>query len=70
MMGVQKPLFMFQRWSWAFRNGKGLLVNTNNGLERQNKIFKYKYLEEKKNYSMSGMVRVLVQEYLPGMMMR
>ncbi|CAC5403653.1 unnamed protein product [Mytilus coruscus] len=37
-----------KRWSWAFRNGKGLLVNTNNGLERQNKTFKYKYLEEEK----------------------
>lgn len=58
-----------ERWSWAFRNGKGLLVNTNNGLERQNKVFKYKYLEEKRNSSVSGMITILLMEYLPGMMM-
>nr|XP_054765901.1 uncharacterized protein LOC129272829 [Lytechinus pictus] len=56
-----------KRWVWAFRADTGLQVNTNNGLERQNKLFKYKYLEKKNDHSISGMVTVLVNEYLPSM---
>nr|XP_054769966.1 uncharacterized protein LOC129277817 [Lytechinus pictus] len=57
----------FKRWVWAFRSEKGLLVNTNNGLERQNRTFKYSFLEQKKDHSISSMVSVLVTEFLPSM---
>ncbi|KAL5014150.1 hypothetical protein ScPMuIL_008420 [Solemya velum] len=59
-----------KRWVWAYRFGFGLLVNTNNGLERQNKVFKYTYLEEKKNNSLSAMVKILITDYLPAMMLK
>lgn len=58
-----------KRWVWAHRYGQGLLVNTNNGLERQNKIFKYKFLEQRKDNHLSGMISSLVSEYLPAMML-
>ncbi len=45
-------------------------VNTTNGLERQNKSFKYSYLERKKSLSLSGMVTILVTEYLRNMQRR
>ncbi|KAL5015206.1 hypothetical protein ScPMuIL_009476 [Solemya velum] len=60
----------YKRWVWAYRFGFGLLVNTNNGLERQNKVFKYTYLEEKKNNSLSAMVKILITDYLPAMMLK
>ncbi|XP_062587621.1 uncharacterized protein LOC134249268 [Saccostrea cucullata] len=59
-----------KRWVWAYRYGKGLLVNTNNGLERQNKIFKYKFLEQRKDNHLSGMISSLITEYLPAMMLK
>ncbi|XP_033724762.1 uncharacterized protein LOC117314765 [Pecten maximus] len=59
-----------KRWVWANRFGKGLLVNTNNGLERQNKTFKYQFLEQRKNNNLSGMISTLLQEYLPSMMLK
>jgi hypothetical protein len=40
-------------------------VNTNNGLERQNQVFKYTYLQRHKNNSLSGMLSVLIEEFLP-----
>ncbi|KAK3093881.1 hypothetical protein FSP39_021404, partial [Pinctada imbricata] len=59
-----------ERWVWAYRFGRGVLVNTNNGLERQNKLFKYTFLEQKKNNSLSAMVTTLVNDYLPSMMLK
>lgn len=40
-------------------------VNTNNGLERQNKLFKYTYLKSHRNNSLSGMPTILIEEFLP-----
>ena len=44
-------------------------VNTNNGVERQNKLFKYSYLKIKKkshkNNSLSVMLTVLIEDFLP-----
>jgi hypothetical protein len=59
-----------QRWVWAYRYGKGVLVNTNNGLERQNKIFKYSFLEKRKDNTLSAMITALVNEYIPTMMLK
>ncbi|KAK3755969.1 hypothetical protein QZH41_016829, partial [Actinostola sp. cb2023] len=51
-----------KRWVWAFREeGFAVMVNTNNGLERQNKLFKYSYLHNHKNTSLSGMLNILIE---------
>ena len=44
-----------------------LLINisTNNGVERQNESFKYGFLAQKKNNSLSGMLTVLIEEFFP-----
>ena len=40
-------------------------VNTNNGVERQNKLLKYSYLKSHKNNSLSVMLTVLIEDFLP-----
>ena len=40
-------------------------VNTNNGVERQNKLFKYSYLKSHENNSLSVMLTVLIEDFLP-----
>ena len=55
----------FQRWVWACRKERFLVnVNTNNGVERQNESFKYSYLQQFKNSSTTGMLTILVEEFL------
>ena len=58
--------FLFQRRAIAFRNeGFNVKVNTNNGLERQNQVFKSNYLLGHKSKSLSAMLTVLIEQYLP-----
>jgi len=40
-------------------------VNTNNGVERQNFTFKYNYLAGRRGASLSAMLAILVEEFLP-----
>ena len=40
-------------------------VNTNNGVERKNKDFKYEFLSQHRNNTLIGMVVVLVEQFLP-----
>ena len=40
-------------------------VDTNNGVERQNKDFKYEYLKQFKDNTLSGMLTVLIERFLP-----
>ena len=42
-----------------------IVVDTNNGVERQNKDFKYEYLKQFKDNTLSGMVTVLIEQFLP-----
>ena len=42
-----------------------IVVDTNNGVERQNKDFKYKYLRQFKDNTLSGMLTVLIELFLP-----
>jgi len=51
---------------WAFRQNRFMVsVNTNNGIERQNESLKYQYLKDRKSNSLSGMVTILIEEFLP-----
>ena len=40
-------------------------VDTNNGVERQNKDFKYEYLKQFKDNTLSGILTVLIEQFLP-----
>ena len=42
-----------------------IVVHTNNGIEQKNRDFKYEYLRQYKDNSVSGMATVLVEQYLP-----
>ena len=55
-----------QKWAWAFRKDRLLtIINTNNGVERQNKAFKYEYLNGYKHSTLSVMLTVLIEDFLP-----
>ena len=56
----------FQRWVQAFHIvDMEVAVNTNNGVERQNEALKYEYLVGLKNCSLSEMLTVVVENFLP-----
>ena len=42
-----------------------IVVDTNNGVERQNKEFKYEYLKQFKDNTLSGMLTVMIEQFLP-----
>ena len=49
---------------WAYKKERLLVnLNTNNGFERQNKSFKYSYLQRFKNSSLAGMVTILIEGF-------
>ena len=51
---------------WAFRKeAMMLVVNTNNGVERQNKEFKLSYMKDIRDKSVSSVVTTLVKSFLP-----
>ena len=43
-----------------------IVVDTNNGVEHQNKDFENEYLKQFKDNSLSGMLTVLIEQFLPG----
>jgi hypothetical protein len=55
---------LLQMWVWAYRNAMlTLIVNTNNGVESQNKVFKHDYLAPYRVKSISGLLGVLIEDY-------
>ena len=53
---------------WVKCLGDGIIevaLNTNNGVERKNKDFQYGLLSQHRNNTLSGMVKVLVEQFLP-----
>ena len=58
--------FFIKRWVWAYRKDRfNVAINTNNGIERQNRSFKYDFLAKQRDTSLSGMLTVLVTQFLP-----
>ena len=54
------------RWAQAFRKQQAMnIVNTNNGTEAQNKLFKYEYLPRSMDKSVYGIVTILVESFIP-----
>ena len=42
-----------------------IVFDTNNGVERQNKDFKYEYLKKFKDNTLRGMLTVLIEQFSP-----
>ena len=56
---------LFQLWVRAFQHGLiEVSVNTNNGVERKNKDFKHEFLKPYKDISLSGIITVLLEQFL------
>eukprot|EP00795_Rhopilema_esculentum_P008951 gene8951-16584_t len=54
-----------ERWIWAHRQDRLLVnCNTNNGTERQNESFKYQYLQKHSRASVTGMLTILIEDFL------
>ena len=54
------------RWCHAFRKSQVLnIVNTNNGVESLNRLFKYDYLSRSIDKSLYGIVVLIVTSFLP-----
>ena len=69
--GLEEELFIFvclQMWVQAFRVGRQLYDNTNNGIEAQNKTFKYSFLNCCRNMSMSRLIYLLIHVFVPAQM--
>ena len=41
------------------------MLNTNNGVERQNRILKHDYLSSQREKTLSATIRVIVTRYIP-----
>ena len=55
-----------QLWVRAFRQGLlEIVVNSNNGVERNHKDFIHEFSKPYKDNSLSGVVTVLVQQFMP-----
>ena len=55
-----------EQWAQIFRKQQAVnIVNTNNGVESQNRHFKYNYLPRAINKSIYGVVTTMVESFLP-----
>ena len=56
-----------QRWARAYRdNNYHAAIDTNNGTEAQNRLFKYSFLPRRKhNATLSNTVSIIVENFLP-----
>ena len=52
-------------WIAAYRVKKNLFVNTNNGTEAQNKLLKYTFLKLLRNITLSRLLEILVEAFVP-----
>ena len=57
-------------WVHCFRRDRHLFATTNNGVESMNSIFKHKVLSKKGNYSLSVMLKFVVEKFIPDQMSR
>ena len=61
-------MYMYvQRWAWAYRdNNYHAAIDTNNGTEAQNRLFKYSFLPRRKQKAtLSSTVSIIVESFLP-----
>ncbi len=58
-------VLFFQKWIWCYRSSCLFVVNTNNGIEAQNKVLKYNYLAPFKTKSVCNLAECLIDEFFP-----
>ena len=59
---------LFQRWARVYRDDEyHCAVNTNNGVEAQNRLLKHTYLSRHKNLTLSSLMCILIEHFLPEM---
>ena len=71
--GLEEELFIFvclQMGVEAFHVGRQLYDNTNNGIEAQNKTFKYSFLNCCRNISMLRLIYLLIHVFVPAQMVK
>ena len=56
---------VLKKWSKAYRPDDLFNCNTNNGTEGLNKLVKYKYLKQFKKNSLTNLLRVLIETFIP-----
>lgn len=62
----QNGYLRFKMWAHAYRIKKmNIVINTNNGLERQNETLKHSYLHGYKNGTLSELFEVLYSRFFP-----
>jgi len=61
-------IFMFQKWVKAHKSHRAHLINTTNGIERQHRDFKLKFLEEHSDNTVCGMVETCIEKFIPACM--
>lgn len=54
-----------QKWVWCYRAHHIFIINTNNGIEAQNKVLKYDYLAPFKMRSLCTLMDNLIGEFFP-----
>ena len=65
-MHTAMSLPLKQRWAHAYRDNEFYAaVDTNNGTEAQNKVLKYKYMPKQRASTLSALVCLLVERFLP-----
>ena len=58
-----------KKWVRLYRHQSvDIIINTSNGVERQNKTLKHEYLTLHKDKSLSGVVSVIKNNYLPDLL--
>ena len=59
---------LLYRWARAYRDATyHAAVDTNNGVEAQNKLLKYKYFPRWKQITLPEVMTILVETFLPDM---
>ena len=65
-MYIMVAIFMSQRWARYYRDDKYYgAMDTNNGTEALNKALKYSFLPRKRSMTLTGLVRLLIDQFLP-----
>ncbi|XP_066021380.1 uncharacterized protein [Pocillopora verrucosa] len=55
-----------QHWVWAYSKDRfNVKVNTTNSVERKNRTYKHQFLAENRDKTLSGVITVLVTQFLP-----
>ncbi|XP_063440916.1 uncharacterized protein LOC134721686 isoform X1 [Mytilus trossulus] len=53
-------------WAWLYRKDRLLVkINTNNGVERQNRTLKYDFLAKYTDRTLTGMLTTVIKRFLP-----